>query len=550
MDLALNLDKGSSVMIKVVIADDEIKVCQLISGLIDWKSVGMEIVGVAHNGIEALELIKNLQPDLMITDIRMPGLDGLELVERGKQLKKDIEFIIISGYSHFEYAQSAIKYGVCDYLLKPIKKSELLDTLNRIREKYRMRTEQLSNEEQMKIRMQSDIDKLRSGFFAERLLQTRANQENIQIERCNEDYHFKFQKGYFQIFIVKLDCEYGELFEDGTKVLEDKVAQILKGFLGPECFDMEICFQGSRIYCVLNYDYKNKKTVRKQLKSVLDELVVQKSVFYTVDFTIGLGALAEDINELKYSLKTAESAIEQRLIEGTQKLIESMPALSPSEDDDLLPEFSKNMESALETLDLNAVEASISLLKDKALSKSGASGCHILHLVIDACNIYAVITRNFKFNIQNPQNFIENFSSHADMISSAPALFEYLSNVICGSVKSVIETKKQADLKPIRTAKQYIQQNYMKPIGLKEVSSVVGFNDSYFSSLFKKESGKNFLEYLSEVRMSKAKELLKETNLSIAGICEKVGYSDLKHFTKSFKKYTGLKPNEFRKLYS
>ena len=99
-------------MIKVVIADDEVKVCQLICGLIDWKSVDMEIVGVAHNGIEALELIKNLQPDLMITDIRMPGYDGLELINLGKQMKKDIDFIIISGYSHFEYAQSAIKYGV------------------------------------------------------------------------------------------------------------------------------------------------------------------------------------------------------------------------------------------------------------------------------------------------------------------------------------------------------------------------------------------------------------------------------------------------------
>ncbi len=120
-------------MIKVVIADDEENVCQLIRGLIDWKSLDMEIVGVAHNGVEALELIKTLSPDLMITDIRMPGYDGLEMIQRAKMIKDNLDFIIISGYRHFEYAQNAIKYGVSDYLLKPIKKEDFLIALNKMR---------------------------------------------------------------------------------------------------------------------------------------------------------------------------------------------------------------------------------------------------------------------------------------------------------------------------------------------------------------------------------------------------------------------------------
>ncbi|EOR26989.1 two component AraC family transcriptional regulator, partial [Clostridium sartagoforme AAU1] len=118
------------------------------------------------------------------------------------------------------------------------------------------------------------------------------------------------------------------------------------------------------------------------------------------------------------------------------------------------------------------------------------------------------------------------------------------------SLDKIIEDKRQADTKPIRVAKEYIKQNYMKQISLEEVSSFVGFNSSYFSHLFKKESGKNFLEYLSETRMNKAKEFLKESNLSISVICERVGYCDIKHFTKSFKKIAGIKPNEYRKLYS
>ena len=112
-------------LLKVIIADDEDKVCQLIYGLIDWESLGMEVIGIAHNGLEALEMVKTLEPDLMITDIRMPGYDGLELIERSKEISDTLEFIIISGFRHFEYAQHAIKYGVGDYLLKPIKKEEL-----------------------------------------------------------------------------------------------------------------------------------------------------------------------------------------------------------------------------------------------------------------------------------------------------------------------------------------------------------------------------------------------------------------------------------------
>lgn len=120
-------------MIKVIVADDEEKVCSLICKLADWKAFDMEVVSTAYNGIEALERIKTLEPDVVITNIRMPGYDGIELIARAKEINEHIEFIIISGHRHFEYAQSAIKYGVSDYLLKPINKVELSDTLEKIR---------------------------------------------------------------------------------------------------------------------------------------------------------------------------------------------------------------------------------------------------------------------------------------------------------------------------------------------------------------------------------------------------------------------------------
>ena len=125
-------------MIRVVVADDEYKVCQLICQLIDWEGMGMRLVGTASNGLEALQMIEAEKPDLVLTDIRMPGFDGMELLKRARTINPDMEFIIISGYSDFEYAQSAIRLKVSEYLLKPVDPEELTLALGNIRKQYQI----------------------------------------------------------------------------------------------------------------------------------------------------------------------------------------------------------------------------------------------------------------------------------------------------------------------------------------------------------------------------------------------------------------------------
>ena len=164
-------------MLRVLIADDESKVCQLIEKLVDWDALGMEVVAVAENGIEALEKIKEFHPDIVITDIRMPGYDGLDLIRLGKEEAPKAEFVIISGYRHFEYAQMAIRYGVNAYLLKPIKKDELTETLKRLSTRFRVQTEQLSQEEKTRLAIRSDEKNLRQAFLQD--LVGRRNKETL-----------------------------------------------------------------------------------------------------------------------------------------------------------------------------------------------------------------------------------------------------------------------------------------------------------------------------------------------------------------------------------
>lgn len=538
-------------MIKVIIADDEENVCQLIRGLIDWKSLDMEIVGIAHNGVEALDLIKALSPDLMITDIRMPGYDGLEMIRRAKNINQDLDFIIISGYRHFEYAQNAIKYGVGDYLLKPIKKEDFLTALNKMRTRYLQRTEQLSKEEHLKNQMKSDADRLRTNLFTDRLLKKGANTEDLSLEVINQNYHYSFHTGLFQVCAVKIDSGYEDQYNSAITILDEKVIQILNRLLKGSCFDMGIYLDDSVTYCVLNYDAEDKKTIRRQMKAVLDELMVQKAAFGQLEFTIGAGMVVEDIQHLKDAFRAARFAIGQRLLVGTDRLIEGeTPHTASQRESTLLAELNRTMGAALEVLDKNAVLNCIDGLKEQIKADNDLSGQEIFSLSKHVCDMYLTHLRNNQIQIQYGGEFYEKFCIHAGRCSSIDQLFQYLSVMVGESLDVIIEDKKQADTKPIRLAKQYIQQNYMKPISLEEVSGFVGFNATYFSTLFKKESGSNFVDYLTEIRMNKAKDLLRETNLNIAVICEQVGYNDLKHFTKSFTKNTGIKPNEYRKLYS
>lgn len=538
-------------MMKVIIADDEVKVCQLIYKLIDWKELDMEIIGVSHNGIDALEQIKEKKPDIVITDIRMPGYDGIELIRLCREVNKYIDFIIISGYAEFEYAQQVIKYGVCDYLLKPIKKEELISNLKKMKDKYADRMNKLTTEEKLQSRLKDDIEKLRFRIFTEIIFNKSIENGTLDISNINKEYHYKFKEGNFQIISIKMDLGYREIEKNKIRILKSKAIDIFKNNLALECFDLEIYFKDTLGYCILNYDKGSKKIIRKRLKIALDELLIQKNIFMDLEATLGVGSIVESISKLHESFRLSYYAMEERILLGRGKLIEHVEIRDNHQYiTRILSELNKSMEKTIEILDKDSLIVSINEFRSRILENQNISGEEIIDSVNEILKIYLILIRNNMMEIENKEEFISEFNIYINNCGSVEEIFEYIKEKLLRSLNKIIADKKQADTKPIRIAKEYIKKNYMNQITLEEVSSFVGFNSSYFSNLFKKESGKNFLEYLSETRMNKAKELLKESNLSISVICEKVGYYDIKYFTKSFKKIAGIKPNEYRKLYS
>lgn len=536
-------------MIKVVIADDEVKVCQLICHLVDWSSFDMSIVGTAHNGVDAVRLIEELRPDLVITDIRMPGHDGLEMIEITKKIDEKIDFIIISGYRHFEYAKRAIQFGVFDYLLKPIKKDDLAQTLQKMKNRYLQRASQLTMEEQLRLYQQSDKERVRSRVFG-RLLTQKELSQPVSLAELNEQFHFSFCPGLFQVLVIKLDYPYEEHYQDAASVMLEKAAQRLTDDLQALCYDGQTFVIGTRVYAIFNYDLGNAVALRHQLKAALDTLVMQAGVFEYMQLSIGLGHPVEDVASLDESLAAAEASVANRIVEGTGMIIESDTQIDSAVGDDPLMGFRKRVESAVDVLNHELLRAALEALQTQCLSVPTLSGARLVACVQDAFRIFLTCLSNQHSQIGFEVETYGGFVRKVDLCGSAAMLFELLGKETARLLTDTTERHRQVEKMPIREAKQYIHKNFAKPITLEEISGVVGFNSSYFSTLFKKESGQTFMEYVAEVRMNHAKDLLKETNLTVAAICSEVGYSDLKHFSQNFKKHTGLKPNEYRKLFS
>lgn len=530
-------------MLKVLIADDESKVCRLIQMLCNWQQLGMELVGTAYNGIQALEMIEQYRPDILITDICMPGCDGIEVIRSAREKCPALEVLIISGYADFKYAQSAIRYGVRDYLLKPIKQQELQETLEKLGMRCRQEKVRLDASQQLLQFVEDDNQRKRCSLFFELLLAS--SKRPIQdIGQLNEQYRYHFVPGVFRILILKLDYNTRRYDEDAVRNILTGLEDKIRDALIPCCEEFEICQDGAFSYIICNYTKDNSHQFRQAVRSAVDRITMKKFELWNSVFALGMGRAVNDCKDLEQSYQSAMAAVRERLLEGCDKLLEAPERVIQTDFSDLLSNFNYHCTKVMELLDEQMAVSCVKDLQNKLLENKLITGNELFQMVQRA-GTYAITSA--QTGNQNEQ--IIAFNKKCDSCSSAENLFELLEEWL----GQLIETKRQhweeESKKPIRIAKQYILNHYTEPITLELVAEKAGFSSSYFSGLFKKEMGVGFAEYLIQLRMERAKELLKTSKESVKDICTMVGYSDLKHFTSMFRKYTGLKPGEFRKLY-
>lgn len=487
-------------MIRVIVVDDENRICKLIIKLIDWDQIDMRIVGTASNGIEALELIEKENPDIVITDIRMPGYDGLHMIEKAKNINNNLEFIIISGYGQFEYAKKAIEYGVKDYLLKPINKDDLLKTLIRVGDCIKKKSGQSDLKKEYELILKNDINIIRESFLNNLILFNSGSFKDYTLNKINEKYYFRFQHDFFRVVALKIDS-IGNVCLNNIENIINKTVDGIKSSLQNIVYDLEVIKNKSNLYILMNYKQKDRKQIEEEFLKILKNFKRNIFNFEKVEMTIGYGEEVEDLRDIKASFESAKLLIEDRILKGTGRIIEFDGIKTDKlAVEDIFFDFSKKFIKAVELLDIDEVKKTIFNFK-KEISMKNIRGGEFKSLINEIGNIYYTTMKTNNIKIDNASEEHQKLKEVIDNCKSMDCLFGGLLEHITSSLTLLAENKLHNNFRQIRKAKKYIKENYMKNITLEDLGTYTGYNPSYFSSLFKKETGISFVEYLSETRI-------------------------------------------------
>lgn len=538
-------------MLKVIIVDDEPMICSLISQLLEWEKLGFEIVGMAYTGVDALDMILREKPDIVITDIRMPGYDGLELIKRTKEAGVESEFVMISGFRQFEYAQNAMKYGVKYYLLKPIEEEKLQESVLEIRESVLQKQEKAIYENRLEKTIEENRDRMKKRFLTSMIYEQEASEIKEITDRntVNREYSTNFIEGVYRAVFVKLDTE----AEEETD-LYSLIAGVKKEIdtLGELCGEYIMTETHSGIITLFNYKIEQEEDIQRKIRALYENVRKYIERFQGFSVVVGVGARTDDFFHSNDCIKTAIDAIKYRIIIHEDFIWSEDYSFEPYEINRIVTASKKqNYISKIEAGDIKGAEEFLaSVLREIRFGSGNYSPVCYFDVLIMYVNVFTEYCKNHDFYNEEYAKRLKKWNVRMDNVRSEKMLLDITMELIRATMESIARENKEKDIRPIRVVKKYIEENFMNEITLIQLAELVNMNASYLSSMFKKETGMTYSEYLIHCRLDKARHLLVETNMSISEVAWNSGYQEARYFSKQFSKQVGLKPSEYRKLYS
>ena len=533
-------------MYKILLVDDEILVRDAIRENIDWKGLDCELVGDCENGRQAVEFVQNHEVDIVLTDICMPYMDGMELSEFLHDNYPDILIVIFSGFGEFEYAKKAIRYNVSEYMLKPVTAMELTKVIENMKEKVDARKKKQKKMESLAQTSQDyhkNVDVIRS-----KALETLVNcTRDVQVSLLElEKLGIRFDCPSFRIAVFDMDT-YSDIYQvDMHKQQESALMSFVLFNVSNEIVTREnagVAYQeGSNRICVI-FTGNRSREFREKIHSICQEIQQKVKEVIGIETSIGIGSWVRLPQELIYSYRLAEKAIGYRYLLGGNLLLDmeekqtdkSINLIKPLEE--LTDEIKAGNRQRVTEI-LNQIEEEI---KGAMVEKSYA--CIYLQQVIRAIgNTCQSLSDDPEKIIAEREKLLKSVSQAKTFDDAAVLVKEYAGSVF-DSLKDLNSSSSQ---KQGILAMDYIRNNYMDPdLSLNSICSYLNISTSYFSTIFKEMTGETFVEVLTRTRMEKAKELLENTTMKNYEIAEKVGFSDPHYFGIAFKKITGKTPTEY-----
>ena len=531
-------------MLKVLIVDDEEKITWLVHDLIHWNELDLKFAGCAQNGLQAIEMINSLSPDIVITDVRMPGIDGIELIRRVTGQPEHPAFVLISGHRQFEYAYGALKYGVEDYLLKPIKENEINAILRRL--SNRIKEQRMFAQQQKKADNQRGVLRQQLALAA-----VSGNMLANNVRELNNNYGFDFHGDWFSAVMVRLDVKLSSNEQVQASFFCQHVKDVLIETLTPEVCDVECVIIDNTVISIFN---SQAEKLGIDWNSLLFELKqYAESTFDWCRVSIGVSDAVKEASRLNEIIRQTNRLVQFRLIVPDDKVFTSENTAGITAFD-INEYFHKLLEKQL-VIGVEAGDVGMcqKIIKDAFADLQGKAVndpnvyYRLCELLFDC--VYSIIGVHpwAKVLIQKDKQELLWYTENASNIQEMARMLSDRMKALLLNFDAVLQ---QQNSRPVQQAKQYVKEHYGSQITIDTVSQKVGLSCSYFSVIFKQETGLTFGEYLTGYRMDIAKERLRSTNDTILSIAEDVGYRDVAYFSRLFTKTTGLKPAKFRKIYS
>lgn len=527
--------------IRVLLADDEPIIIRGLKKLISWEALGLDIVGEALDGKELISLIESSSPDLIISDISMPGYTGIDIIRQLHRSGRAVKVIFISAYEDFAYAQQALQYGALDYLVKPVHKGRLEEAVSRavsvihqeLEEERDKAMLQHLQQQNRKVTLEELLDKLMDG-----------NRSTAAKIASLGDMP---QARFASVCVVATDehAQGASPWEERErKLVEFALSNIIKETMDARGHAF-VFRKGDKFGILLRHNMPDEPLERMQ------DLHGKIHGFLKLQTSIGIGTPAECLELSDESYRNALEALGRRFFEGLNSVYMGNPGgIAP---DPALPGRLETLRTRLADALKGMEHGALSPLLEELLQAVSVSAQgNRSQAVSIVYNLILRLGQEFKdYGVEVPMQ--ENHSKPLlDSLQQAPTFAE-LGELLIRAVHRIGEqlgTKVRGkELVLLSQVRAYVEEHYAENITLEAIASRVYMNPYYFSSFFKKHTGENFKTYITGLRMRQALRLLAETDLMIYEIAERVGYNNARHFSDIFKRRFGKLPQEYKQTY-
>lgn len=535
--------------IKVFLVEDEMVIRRGIKNSIDWEKEGYIFCGEASDGELAYPMIIKEKPDILITDIRMPFMDGLELCKLVKKELPNIKILILSGYDEFDYAKEAIRLGVTEYLLKPISSGKLLEALNGVSESIRREKEDKDLVRKYMEEMRENTEHEKQKFFEQMIA---GNLSMADALETGKKYEMNLSAGMYNLLLFRFTL--GEENRKSEELLGEAEYAIEKLTERLEyVFEFQRGVEGWAFLLMADNEEQMSERV-KELSKVLEEIMKNYS---TIAYFGGIGQPVARLRELEESFREAERALAARFTMELNRII-SVEDIRMAQNVDTLDDIEitsfgeiEKTRTMLEKFLNNGAEDEIDEFVDVYINELPEENLKSVlmrqYIIMDAYIVmmsFCEKIEGIEGEMQAQSEELKNSMKTIQTLEEIKNYIRMLLKKIIG-VRDTISGRRYSDI--IEIAKDQIRKTYMSDeISLNTIAAEVGMSPSYFSSIFSKEMGKTFVEYLTEIRMDRAKELLMCSSMKTSEIGYEVGYKDPHYFSYIFKKTQNCTPKEFR----